>query len=152
MKNAMMALLMFVGLAAGASGLMAQCGGCEKGAKAEKTAKDCGNCEDCAGCEGCEKSTVKTGATFEVSVTGLDCEKCSAKVKKTLAALENVAEVKVCHKSGKAWVTVKEGKSLTKEECEKALKDTAFKVTACAEMKKAEKSDKTEEKKDGVKG
>lgn len=154
LKNLMMALVLALGFAA--SPLFAQCDGC-KGCEGEKKAaekvagdkkdcKDCTDCKDCEGCDGCEKKeVVKTGETYEVVITELHCEKCSASVIKRLSKVENVASVKACHKSGKAWVTMKEGKTLSKEACETALKETDFKVTSCEVMKKC---DKKEEKKD----
>lgn len=65
-----------------------------------------------------------------VSVTGMHCPACSAKVKAALEKVEGVEKAEVCYKSGKARVTLKSKATLTKGEAEKALADLkGFKVT-----------------------
>jgi len=103
-----------------------------------------GCCEDSKG----EKEAATNTNVFEVSIEGMCCANCVKAVEKRLKKLENVESVKVDMKEGKAFVTLKEGKTLDKATVEKALEDTEFKITAVVKFE-PKKEEKKEEKKEG---
>lgn len=115
-------------------------------------------CPECEGgaCEGCDKdkkeTTEKTeapaGNVFEISIEGMCCANCVKAIEKRLSKLENVESVKVDLKEGKAWVTMKEGKTLEKATVEKSFEDTEFKATAVVKFE-PKKEEKKEDKKEG---
>lgn len=138
----------------------AHCGTCGKGDDKEKGAKhECKACDkkDAKKCDKDGKECAKAG--FIVSVEGMTCPACEAKVKKALEGVKGVKSAKACHKAGKACVVMADEKgALSKEDAEKALAGTDFKVTAVAKCeagkcekgkcdKKEKKEDKKEEKK-----
>ncbi len=129
-------LLLLMGFAAPAT---AQC--CPGGECPEGCCED-GECDK----EKCDKAV--SGNVFEVSIEGMTCEGCAKAVEKRLKKLENVESVKVDMKAGKAFVTLKEGKTLEKAGVEKALEDTEFKTTAVVKFE-PKKEEKKEEKKEG---
>lgn len=160
MTKFLTALMLFLGLAFAGTPLMAQCKGCDScGDKktekkesekcCEEEGKGCcekGDAKDCGGC-----GEVKANS-FVVTIEGMTCVKCAKAVEKAIAAIDGVESVKVCDKSGKALVTMKEGKTLDKTAVETALKETEFKTKSVvkAEPKKDEnKEAKTEEKSKG---
>jgi copper chaperone CopZ len=103
--------------------------------------------------EGCCDKEKKTGEAaqgnvFEVSIEGMCCANCVKAIEKRLSKLENVESVKVDLKEGKAWVTMKEGKTLEKATVEKSFEDTEFKATAVVKFE-PKKEEKKEDKKEG---
>ncbi|MCC6148735.1 MAG: heavy-metal-associated domain-containing protein [Planctomycetes bacterium] len=97
-----------------------------------------GCCED----EKCDKAA----NVFEVSIEGMCCKNCVKAVEKRLKKIEGVESVKVDVEKGKAWVTMKEGKTLEKASVEKSFEDTEYKTTSVVKFEP-----KKEEKKDGEK-
>jgi len=97
-----------------------------------------GCCED----EKCDKAA----NVFEVSIEGMCCKNCIKAVEKRLKKIEGVESVKVDVEKGKAWVTMKEGKTLEKATVEKSFEDTEYKTTSVVKFEP-----KKEEKKDGEK-
>jgi len=133
--SAMLLLLVMFGAPA-----FAQC--CPGGECPEGCCED-GKCDK----EKCGKEAV-AGNVFEVSIEGMCCANCVKAVEKRLKKLENVESIKVDMKAGKAFVTLKEGKTLDKATVEKALEDTEFKATAVVKFE-PKKEEKKEEKKEG---
>ena len=101
-----------------------------------------GCCEDGK----CDKAT----NTFEVSIEGMCCKNCVKAVEKRLKKIDGVESVKVDVEKGKAWVTMKEGKTLEKASVEKSFEDTEYKATAVVKFEQ-KKEEKKEEKTDGEK-
>lgn len=122
----------------------AQCcpqGECPKGCcEDEKCDKD--------KCDKCDKEAVKANV-FEVSIEGMCCANCTKAVEKRLKKIDGVESVKVDHKAGKAWVTMKEGKTLEKASVEKAFDDTEYKATAVVKSEPKKEEKKEGEKKEG---
>lgn len=135
--SAMLLLLTLFGAPA-----FAQC--CPGGECPEGCCPD-GKC-DKEKCEKCDKA--ENTNVFEVSIEGMCCANCVKAVEKRLSKLENVESVKVDMKAGKAFVTLKEGKTLEKATVEKALEDTEFKATAVVKFE-PKKEEKKEDKKEG---
>jgi len=106
-----------------------------------------GCCEDGK----CDKEKCdKASNTFEVSIEGMCCKNCVKAVEKRLKKIDGVESVKVDVEKGKAWVTMKEGKTLEKASVEKSFEDTEYKATAVVKFEQ-KKEEKKEEKTDGEK-
>ena len=106
-----------------------------------------GCCED----DKCDKEKCdKAANVFEVSIEGMCCANCVKAVEKRLKKIDGVESVKVDVKAGKAWVTMKEGKTLEKTNVEKSFEDTEYKTTAVVKFE-PKKEEKKEEKTDGEK-
>lgn len=64
--------------------------------------------------------------TVEMTIIGLHCEHCSAKLEKALLAVEGVTSAKVNHEDGSAVVEC-DGK-LSRRAWEKVVKEAGFKA------------------------
>ena len=65
-----------------------------------------------------------------MKITGMMCGHCEARVKKTLEAVDGVAEAKVSHESGTAVVTL--SAPVDDAVLKKAVEDQDYKVTEIA--------------------
>ncbi len=64
---------------------------------------------------------------YKIAIEGMHCKSCIYSVTKSLKKLKQVRDVEVRLKEGVAIVVLKDGKDVTAEELEEAVKDSGYK-------------------------